>query len=1140
MRFFTFFLSLLLLTGIAHAQTYYLNNGFSSGQTVSTCSGTFYDSNPTGNYNSNENYTVTFCPGVVGSKTRISFSSINLSSGDSLEVFDGVTASNKIGVFYQGTATDVFIATNVSGCITFKFTSTNTIPSAGWEATISCGPPCQAIVGSITSNPAANANGDIYVCLGQSLQLNANIGYPQNNTGYNQSNATSFFKWKLGFATDTLGLNITTINKAITQAAGYRVNLVVTDSNGCKNAQALNVKIKTSIPPKFNIQAPTICLKDTALLIAKPVSSKGYFITPPFSGDSIAIPDHPSGSSGVCIISYYDTIKINSFANGQTLTNVNDFLGVFMNMEHSFIGDLLIHLIAPNGTVIRLKPYINGFGGNTGADLGEPVYGDDVLGSKLFPGKGYDYGFTNTPTYNTMINELPGVPSHTYIMTNGLPVPNAPQKYLPAGTYTPGDPFTNLMGTPLNGNWIIRICDHVNIDNGVLFNWSLKFNPNIYPNNEEYSIGFKNRSWLPSPSLVWSNIDTAKISPTFAGTFPYTFRIVDSANCTYDTTINVIVNLLPNKPNLGIDTAVCDGQPFTLAVKNIQAGITYTWSTGATGTSITTSQAGTYWVVATNASGCLQKDTINVTTGSVDFGVSLGADKFYCNRIPITLSPTLSGNTAAVAGYEWSTGATTNSINISGAGTYWVRAYNAAGCGTRDTIVITNNPINSLFLPADTSICPEHNFNINLNPPLGTSIIWQNGTTGNTFNIAAIGLYSITATYLGCVQKDTIQVFQNPIPTKPNLGADTTLCAGATINLIVQNPTAGINYLWNTNATTTNINVNTFGNYNVTATNILGCANRDTIAVIAQTPFSINLGNDTSFCTTKPYTITATTTGNIVSYLWQNNSTLNNFIIPTIGTYWVQGTTVAGCKVRDSIVVTDNPINNFTLPNDTTICDRSSYTLALNIPAGTTTTWSDGVTANIRTINRGDNYKATANYIGCLHTDSLVVGIRPLPIINLGKDTTLCFGFDLPLQVNYPNATYTWSTGKTDSFIVAKTAGLYWAQALYNGCTFRDSIIFSTKNCDCKIIMPNAFSPNGDGINDKYIPNISCFPKDYHFTVYNRYGQPVFASKDYKEPWDGNLKNSLLPVGTYYYIMSFYNDGLMKVEQTTGYIVLLR
>jgi gliding motility-associated-like protein len=87
------------------------------------------------------------------------------------------------------------------------------------------------------------------------------------------------------------------------------------------------------------------------------------------------------------------------------------------------------------------------------------------------------------------------------------------------------------------------------------------------------------------------------------------------------------------------------------------------------------------------------------------------------------------------------------------------------------------------------------------------------------------------------------------------------------------------------------------------------------------------------------------------------------------------------------------------------------------------------------------------------------------------------------------------------------------------------------------ILAPNAFSPNGDGINDKWmIQNIEFFP-NCTVRVFNRYGQMVFSSTGYEVPWDGTLNGKPLPVGTFYYII---DTNVPQFPGKAGYVELLR
>ena len=93
-----------------------------------------------------------------------------------------------------------------------------------------------------------------------------------------------------------------------------------------------------------------------------------------------------------------------------------------------------------------------------------------------------------------------------------------------------------------------------------------------------------------------------------------------------------------------------------------------------------------------------------------------------------------------------------------------------------------------------------------------------------------------------------------------------------------------------------------------------------------------------------------------------------------------------------------------------------------------------------------------------------------------------------------------------------------------NKCETSGNIKITVGGNTSKVSVPNAFSPNGDGINDTWvIPNLSAYP-GATVDVFNRYGQLVFHSENNNKPWDGTLNGKPLPLATYYYIINLKNN----------------
>jgi len=173
---------------------------------------------------------------------------------------------------------------------------------------------------------------------------------------------------------------------------------------------------------------------------------------------SLALPDGACPAMGACA-GYENSLNFTGFTAGQTLNDITKLLGVCVNMEHSWIRDLNVALRCPSGTLINLSA----FQGQSGSQvfLGIP---NDNDGTTPVPGTGWDYCFAPSatdPSWIPYANAHPG------------------EGTLHSGDYGSSDPMTMLLGCPLNGNWTIRVEDRWGIDNGFIFNWSVRFDPSL-------------------------------------------------------------------------------------------------------------------------------------------------------------------------------------------------------------------------------------------------------------------------------------------------------------------------------------------------------------------------------------------------------------------------------------------------------------------------------------------------------------------------------------------------------------------------------------------------------------------------------------------------------------------------------------
>jgi hypothetical protein len=187
-------------------------------------------------------------------------------------------------------------------------------------------------------------------------------------------------------------------------------------------------------------------------------------------------------------------------------------------------------------------------------------------------------------------------------------------------------------------------------------------------------------------SYLWSN-GSAADTLTTKSTGKYYIAVTDSNGCASSDTIN-LSNFKSPVVNLGLDRQVCVGTNVTF-----NAGVfnTYMWNTGATSSSIMVSKAGPYMVEVTDGNGCVGNDTVNLSNFPAVV-VNLGTDKSICSGNPIYLDAGIAN------GHLWSDGSTTQTIQVTVPGTYFVRNADANGCYGYDTVIVKSGAIpNSAF-----------------------------------------------------------------------------------------------------------------------------------------------------------------------------------------------------------------------------------------------------------------------------------------------------------------------------------------------------------------------------------------------------------------------------------------------------------
>ena len=283
------------------------------------------------------------------------------------------------------------------------------------------------------------------------------------------------------------------------------------------------------------------------------------------------------------------------------------------------------------------------------------------------------------------------------------------------------------------------------------------------------------------------------------------------------------------------------------------------------------------------------------------------------------------------------------------------------------------------------------------------------------------------------------------------------------------------------------------------------------------------------------------------SNLWSTGNTSKFITVTQPGVYWVEVTGRCGI-ISDTIVVdyTNGPA--IVLPADTTICTGDSITLTAT-STESNYLWNTGdTTSSIYVGTNGTFWVSTQNSCGIV-ADTIEVFTVSLPVLDL-PDTTICKGDEILITIPDPanEFNFLWNNGQNNNTINLFEEGPYWVEASKNGCIVSDTAYIILKDCSDKIpdaiddeflvAVPNAFSPNGDGLSDNYQIMIKGEILELNLVVFNRWGKKVFESNDVNSMWDGKCENEDQPVGVYVYML--YVRGTHQEIKKKGNITLLR
>ena len=637
-------------------------------------------------------------------------------------------------------------------------------------------------------------------------------------------------------------------------------------------------------------------------------------------------------------------------------------------------------------------------------------------------------------------------------------------------------------------------------------------------------------SWT-GPNGFTSSLQNPVINNVTSANAGFYSVTVTVGQCTsISATTSAVINPIPATPIVSTST-VCEGMNLNLTA-SLVPGTSYSW-TGPNG--FTSSN---------------QNPTI-VNAGTINAGTySVTVTANGCTSIPA--SATANVNTLPSAPII-----STNSLLCSGSSIYLM-----AGSMTGATYSWTG--------------------------PNGFTSSLQNPTITNAGTNAS-GSYSVTATVNACTgAAGTASITVNQIPPSPSVSSNVSLCAGSTVNLSAST-IAGASYSWSgpngfisslQNPVINNATSMISGVYNASIT-VNGCTSQATsTTIVIDQPAIANAGNDQAVCSSNQFVnVSGNLSGGTNSGIWTSSGSGNfspsNLILnasyypsaadKSAGSVILKLTSTnnGACSASSSSVkITFAAAPSVNAGNDQTVCSNNAnvflkgqYNNAAGISWSSTGDGSfspsaSGLNATYipGTRDKSNNsvnliLKTTGNTTCLPAADTLLVTIKAAPVINSGGVKYVLENSSTILTpvTNGSNLKYLWTPGMyLNNDTVLNPVCTPRADVSYKIISIDDFGCSSSADVFVKVLkqlqIPNVFTPNGDGINEKWeVKNLKDY-SDCKVEIFNRYGQLVYHSVGYLNEWDGTLNGKPLPAATYYYIINLK----IAAKPIAGFVDIVR
>jgi gliding motility-associated-like protein len=477
-----------------------------------------------------------------------------------------------------------------------------------------------------------------------------------------------------------------------------------------------------------------------------------------------------------------------------------------------------------------------------------------------------------------------------------------------------------------------------------------------------------------------------------------------------------------------------------------------------------------------------------------------------------------------------------------------------------ETIDITVNIIPSvpLSITGDSEACEGEEITLSVTGPF-IAYDWSSGATSASIAVNTSGTYSVQATdAAGCEGNQTVEVIFHPLP-EPEITGDDTICEGESSNFDAGSGYA--DYVWSNGSSLQSISGSISGSYSVTVTDTNGCEGSDAITLAVMPAPEVEISGETTLC--KGEAIALTANPGMSAYSWNNGEENASITISAGGNYAVEVLDQNGCSGTANIFVQESDIE-VDLEKQDPFCfgDINGFININDIKGGIPPyliSWQGDLYGNLQSLGplgAGVYHFAVRDEAGCEFEQEIVINEGFDIFLDLGEDQTIHLGDAIAVNAltNVPESEILSLTWRPEEVIdclgcleldfqpLATTTITAFIEDIRGCQTEHEVTIIVDKKRE--VFIPNAFSPNDDGVNDELVIFAG---KDVaqvkSFRIFNRWGSPVFEMTNFQpnDPaygWRGKT-TEMMNSNTFIYAAEIeFIDGVTKLF--SGDFVLLR